>query len=345
MKKWMYLGFVMIVGGGLIMQCDEDDGMWGWVVPEADDEPTKSEIEGFVYKPALMPATDENVVQLEVPEGFTVQKFAENTGNPRMIAVNDDGVIYFSDREAGEVKLLEDTDVDGQSDRMEVVATIESAHGLAIYEDKLYIVAVREVYSADIQEDGTLAEPQMLTDELPDGGQHPNRTIAFGPDSKMYISVGSTCNSCDETNPLNATMVQANLDATDMKIFAKGLRNTIGFDWHPESGELWGMDHGIDWLGDEEQKEELNKLMAGEDYGWPYIYGAGNYNPGDRPAGDTTYQQYLEKTTLPVLTLLLMQHLWVCCFIGVISSLRNTEEMHLWCIEDHGTAAIRLAIK
>jgi glucose/arabinose dehydrogenase len=100
---------------------------------------------------------------------------------------------------------------------------------------------------------------------------------------------------------MNATIVRGNADAGNIEIFAKGLRNTIGFGWHPETGELWGMDHGIDWLGDEEQKEELNLLVEGADYGWPYIYGDGKYNPGDRPPGDITYQEYREKTTPPTL--------------------------------------------
>ena len=142
----------------------------------------------------------------------------------------------------------------------------------------------------------------MIINNLPDGGQHPNRTLAFGTDGKMYISVGSTCNSCPEPNPMNATMVQANVDGTGMVVYAKGLRNTIGFGWHPQTNEMWGMDHGIDWLGDNEQKEEVNQIKQNAIYGWPFIYGEGKYNPGDRPEGDTTYQQYLQLTTLPALT-------------------------------------------
>lgn len=94
-------------------------------------------------------------------------------------------------------------------------------------------------------------------------------------------------------------MVRTNLDGSGLEAYAKGLRNTIGFGWHPQTSALWGMDHGIDWLGDDEQVEELNQIKQNGIYGWPYIYGEGKYNPADHPPGDTTYQQYLNLSTLP----------------------------------------------
>ena len=300
MKKLFYSFGLLVLITGLMLSCVDDD-FWDSIIPETDEEATQSQISGYVFKPALVPATEERIQQLRVPEGFTVQKFAEDLGKPRILIANDQGQLYFSDREAGTVTLLEDTDGDGLADRVEVVANIEQAHGLAIHKGKLYIVAVKEIYSATIQPDGTLGEITILYNALPDGGQHPNRTIAFGPDGKMYVSVGSTCNACPEPNPMHATMLQADKDASNMKIFAKGLRNTIGFGWHPETGDFWGMDHGIDWLGDEEQKEELNLLVKDADYGWPYIFGEGKYNPTERPPGDMTYQEYLAKSTLPTL--------------------------------------------
>lgn len=272
------------------------------MIPETDENPTATQIQGYVFKPALVPATDANVQQLKVPAGFTVNKFADNLGKPRILVTSPAGHVYATDRDAGVVMLLQDTNADGVAERKETVATIKQAHGLAIHNGNLYIVAVRELYTAQINPDGTLQAPQMLLDDLPDGGQHPNRTLAFGPDGKMYITVGSTCNSCPEPNKENATILQANADGTGRVVYAKGLRNTIGFGWHPQTQEMWGLDHGIDWLGDNDQKEEVNQIKQGAHYGWPYIYGEGKYNPGDRPEGDTTYAQYLQKTTLPTLT-------------------------------------------
>lgn len=288
--------------GGITISCDDDGDFWDAFIPETDKEPTSAQIQGYVFYPALQPASDENVARLKVPSGFMVTKFAEGMGKPRILATSEKGHVYASDREAGIVMMLMDTNGDGVADDKKTVASIKQVHGLHIYNGKMYMATVKEVFVADMNADGTLGQPRMLINDLPDGGQHPNRTLAFGPDDKMYISVGSTCNACPEPNPENATLLRAEADGSNRKVFAKGLRNTIGFGWHPETGELWGMDHGIDWLGDDEQKEELNQIKQGADYGWPYIYGEGKYNPGDRPKGDTTYQQYLQKTTLPSLT-------------------------------------------
>lgn len=302
MNNWRKLTLILAISTGFLAGCGkdkEDDD--NWVIPETDEEPTSANIKSYIFYPALAAANSANVQNLKVPTGFAVSKFAENVGKPRILATTSAGHVYVSDREAGTVTLLQDTDNDGVADRKQVVATIRQAHGLAVHNGKLYIVAVKELYAADINMDGTLLAPQLLLSDLPDGGQHPNRTIAFGPDGRLYISVGSTCNSCPEPNPELATMLVANANGTGRSIYAKGLRNTIGFGWHPQTGEFWGMDHGIDWLGDDEQKEELNKITPGADYGWPYIYGEGKYNPGDRPQ-DMTYAQYAQRTTNPTLT-------------------------------------------
>ena len=282
--------------------CKDDGNFWDSIIPETDKETTQSQVAGYVFRPALVAANEENVSQLKVPSGFKVNKFAEGLGKPRILVAGPNGRIYASDREAGLVLLLIDSDGDGIAEQKKTVANIKQIHGLSIHDGKMFMVAVKEVYSADINGDGTLGASKMLINDLPDGGQHPNRTIAFGPDNKMYLTVGSTCNSCPEPNVENATILQANADGSERKIYAKGLRNTIGFGWHPETNELWGMDHGIDWLGDDEQKEEVNLIRQGADYGWPYIYGDGKYNPHSRPAGDSTYQQFLQKSTLPVLS-------------------------------------------
>lgn len=269
---------------------------------KAEGDMISASMEGHIFKPALVDATDERVKTLKVPAGFIVTKFAENLGKPRMIAVSDKGLVYVTNRDEGTVTLLRDTDKDGKADENKLVAKRDKMHGITIHNNKMYLITVEDVFTTDIKNDGTLGDLKMIMQGLPDGGQHANRTIAIGPDNMLYVSIGSTCNACEETREESATMVQAKLDGTDKKIFAKGLRNTIGFDWHPQTKELFGMDHGIDWLGDESQKEELNKIEKDENYGWPYVFEKGKPNLADTPPQGQTFEEYAKKTKFAELT-------------------------------------------
>ncbi len=223
--------------------------------------------------------------QLQVPEGFTIEVFAEDLVNPRILEVAENGDIYVSEREAGRVTLLRDENEDGRADQKQAVAKglgegQQGVHGLALSPDGqyLYMATDTQLYRAEVMESGELGAPQLLLDELPDGGQHPNRTLEFGPDDMLYISIGSTSNAVPEPNELNATIVR--LDPTlatpsveDLQIVAEGLRNTIGFGWHPVSGALFGWDHNSDSRGDNWPPEEINQIVEGNHYGWPFCGG------------------------------------------------------------------------
>lgn len=250
------------------------------------------------FKPAKVPISPERVAALQAPAGFTVSTFATGLRNARILAVAPNGTVYLSRRDQGDILMLRDIDGDGRADGAPVqVANRPNAHGLAIKDGKLYVATVKEIFVADIQADGTLGPLTMLIGDLPDGGQHPNRTIAFGPDGMLYISVGSTCNACNETNPESATLLRASPDGKQRSIFATGLRNTIGFGWHPATGELWGMDHGIDYLGDGIQPEELNRIELGKQYGWPHVWGVDGINPASTPPGEISKAQWLASST------------------------------------------------
>ncbi|MGX4643874.1 YbhB/YbcL family Raf kinase inhibitor-like protein [Massilia sp. SYSU DXS3249] len=259
---------------------------------------TQVSINSNIFKPNKVDPTPERMRGIKAPPGFTVTPFATGLKNARILAVAPNGDVYLSRRDQGDVLLLRDANGDGRADGAPItVANRAGAHGLAIRDNKLYLITVKEVFAADIKPDGRLGELKMLIGDLPDSGQHPNRTIAFGPDNMLYISVGSTCNTCNESNPENATLLRASLDGKQRSIFASGLRNLIGFSWHPQTGELWGLDHGIDFLGDNQQQEELNKIEHGKQYGWPHVYGANEIYPQSTPVGELTKQQWRDRST------------------------------------------------
>jgi len=255
---------------------------------------------GHVYQPRLVPASPERIDDLQVPDGFQLSVFARDLGNPRIMAVAGDGTVYVTRRATADLLMLRDTDGDGAADERQVVTARPHLHGIALDGRTLYLAGINTVYRAELQPDGTPTEPDPIIDDLPDAGQHPNRTLAVGPDGRLFITVGSTCNACAEPNPENATILRAEPDGSARSIHASGLRNTIGIDWHPKTGELFGFDHGIDWLGDNEQQEELNRITQGGVYGWPYIYADGKENPADEPPAGISMADWKRMSTDPV---------------------------------------------
>ena len=217
--------------------------------------------------------TPELISSLELPQGFELNVFAENMGNVRMMAQAEDGTVYVTRRDEQDVLALTDADGDGVMDAQRSVAEgLPYVNGITVHEGLVYLVTDTVVYRAPILEGGDLGPLEVLAADLPDAGQHPSRTLAVGPDGLLYVNVGSTCNNCQDSNPESATVLRMNLDGSEREIFATGLRNTIGFGWHPETGVLYGMDHGSDGRGDDLPPEELNRIEADNNYGWPFCY-------------------------------------------------------------------------
>ncbi|MGI4848208.1 MAG: YbhB/YbcL family Raf kinase inhibitor-like protein [Janthinobacterium lividum] len=263
---------------------------------------TKVDIPISIFKPAKVDVTPARLASLKAPDGFQVTVFAQGLKNARIVTVAPNGTIYVSRRDQGDVVMLKDANGDGKADGPPViVANRAGAHGMAIHDNKFYLVTVKELFVADMLPDGRLGPLKLLLGDLPDGGQHGNRTLAFGPDGMIYLSAGSTCNSCNENNPENATILKISPDGQQRSIFASGLRNTIGFGWQPQTGELWGMDHGIDFLGDDAQPEELNKIELGKQYGWPHVTGAGDIYPQSTPVGEISKEEWKAQSVPMVL--------------------------------------------
>src|SRR5262249_10272060 len=149
-----------------------------------------------------------------------------------MIAVANDGSIYVTRQQTDDVVMLRDSG-SGPAKASVVLSKLDQVHGIAIFDNRVYLASPTTVWVAEIKPGGLLSDPQVLIKDLPDGGQHRGRTLAIGPDRKLYVSIGSSCNDCAEASRDRATMQRFELDGSGRTTFARGLRNTIGFAWHP----------------------------------------------------------------------------------------------------------------
>lgn len=229
------------------------------------------------------------IEELRTPPGFEVSVWARPGGEPRLMAVAPNGVLYAA-LYGGQIVALP------ERDRVVIVARgLSRPHSLAFRDGSLYVAVADGVVRFDdaVTSDLVIRTSPVRVLTSPAGGQHSSRTIGFGPDGALYFASGSTCNFCNEQDPRRAAISKYSLTGDNASLFARGLRNTVGFAWHPVTGEMWGPDHGGDGLGDNEPPEEVNILREGMDYGWPDCVGnrrGVNWGPQARPGrcGETT---------------------------------------------------------
>ncbi|GIV98343.1 MAG: hypothetical protein KatS3mg057_3000 [Herpetosiphonaceae bacterium] len=222
---------------------------------------------------------------LEVPEGFTVEEVASGLTTPRFMALDSDGSLVYGSHTTGTVVRLRDGDGDGRYEGKQTIAGgLSFVHSVAFVDGQLYAASEYQVVRlSDFGPDGQARRVDVIVDNLPQGSRdlygHRTRTILQGPDGKLYISVGSSCDVCEETTPLRAAVLRVNPDGSGLEVFASGLRNTVGLAFRPFTSELWGVDMGRNNLGPDLPPEELNLIQQGRHYGWPYCYGDRQPNP------------------------------------------------------------------
>ena len=232
---------------------------------------------------------------LKLPDGFSITLYASGLQKPRALALDPFGTPLVSDLEAGTVQALLDENGDGVAEKtIPLLTGLNKPHGLAFRGKELYVAeqdkVVRYSYPASRLTSTTFLEPFGRTKvlDLPRGGSHTTRTIAFGPDGMLYVSIGSSCNVCRERDERRAAILRVDPETGKSERWAWGLRNTVFFTFHPETGAMLGNDMGRDFLGDELPPDELNVITSG-DYGWPYCYGRQVRDPfGAHPQGCET---------------------------------------------------------
>ncbi|MEP7163728.1 MAG: sorbosone dehydrogenase family protein [Ferruginibacter sp.] len=213
--------------------------------------------------------------KIKLPAGFKISVYAE-VPNARSLALSPSGIVYVGNRSSDKVYALLDENKDGKADKIYTVASgLNTPNGVAFKDGNLYIATVSTIYRLDSIENrlDNPPKPVVVYDKYPSDDLHGWKFIAFGPDGKLYVPVGAPCNSCESENPVYASITRINADGTGMEIYAKGIRNTVGFTWHPSTSQLWFTENGRDNLGNDLPADELNTApQAGMHFGYPYCH-------------------------------------------------------------------------
>jgi glucose/arabinose dehydrogenase len=252
---------------------------------------------------AASPKTDKVLENVRLPTGFKLEVYADDVPGARSMALGSRGTLFVGTRTNGNGRVYAVSGKPGSGSKPVVHVIAEGLNvpnGVAFRDGALYVAEINRITRYDNIEAALAAPPQpkVVREDLPKDRHHGWKYIAFGPDGKLYVPIGANCNICNEPN--YGVITRMNADGTGHEVFARGVRNTVGFTWHPETKDLWFTDNGRDWLGDERPPCELNvATRSGLDFGFPYCHGKDIKDPEPQFAnlGDCA------KMTAPVQTL------------------------------------------
>lgn len=229
------------------------------------------------YNPAEKSEKQE-LPDIKLPPGFRISYFARDIESARSMCLGANGTVFVGSRDGDKVYALVDANKDGVAENKYIVAQdLETPNGVAFRNGSLYIAEISKIYRIDNIEAtlSKLSKPLLVYDKLPTDRHHGWKYIAFGPDGMLYIPIGAPCNICDDAkkDERYASICRMMPDGSGFEVFAHGIRNTVGFDWHPQTRQLWFTENGGDNLGDDIPADELNTApQKGMHFGFPYCH-------------------------------------------------------------------------
>lgn len=243
-------------------------------------------------------AQSSSLARISLPPGFQIAVYAPRVPNARALALGDRGTVFVGTQRAGKVYAVVDHDQDQRADEVHTLAEgLFMPSGVAFRDGALYVAEVNRVLRFDdiesrLSHPSRPPQPVVVNDTLPSDTWHGWKFIRFGPDDLLYVPVGAPCNVCTKSDPRYASILRMKPDGSALENFARGVRNSVGFDWHPETQELWFTDNGRDWLGDDSPPCELNHAPRPDlHFGFPYCHGSSISDPdfgSERPCSALT---------------------------------------------------------
>jgi glucose/arabinose dehydrogenase len=218
-------------------------------------------------------APDVEDIDFRLPDGFKAEVLVEGVANARSMALGDDDTLYIGTRRLGRVYAVKNV-FSGRPEIVVLAENLQVPNGVAVHDGDLYVAEPKRIlrYPGINGRIDAPGDPEIIDGNLPYKGKlHSWRYIGFGPDERLYVSIGAPGNAVNE--PDLALILRMAPDGSSREVFARGIRNSVGFDWHPQSGELWFTDNGRDMLGDDLPPGELNRVPdSGLDFGYPYCH-------------------------------------------------------------------------
>lgn len=274
----------------VLISCDTGSQDTGTDQNKNEDSTTVTDTTADVNE-ALTSTEGLELSRLTMPEGFSIAVYAR-VPNARSLAIGAEGTIFVGNRGGDKVYAVRDVNGDYLADESYTIAEgMRSPNGVAVKDGELYVAEISKLWKfPDIENNLASPAKELIYEDYPTDGHHGWKYIAFGPDGKLYVPVGAPCNICESKEEIYASITRMDTDGSNQEVYVSGVRNTVGFSWHPETGDMYFTDNGRDEMGDEIPPCELNRVTEkGQHFGYPYCHGGTIKDPefGDKfPCSD-----------------------------------------------------------